>query len=59
MNQIEQTINQLQERKGDWVEIAQRADVSYSWITKFAQGKIPNPGILTLNKLSQILKQAA
>ena len=59
MNLLQQVINELQRRKGDWVSIAQEAEVSYSWITKLAQGKIPNPSVVTIERLYLILKQAA
>jgi predicted transcriptional regulator len=56
MTLLEQTIERLQSRKGDWAEIARANDVSYSWITKLAQGKIPNPGVLTIERLNSYLR---
>lgn len=47
---------QLAVRKGDWNEIAQRAGVSHSWMSKFVNGHIKNPGIRTLEKLGSALK---
>ena len=55
MNLLEKTIQLLQINKGNWVAIAKQADVSYSWITKLAQGKIPNPSVVTIEKLLAIL----
>jgi predicted transcriptional regulator len=55
MNLLEKTINQLQSHKGDWVELARQADVSYSWITKLANGKIPNPSVITIERLLAIM----
>ena len=45
----------LNERKGDWQRVARTAGVSYSWLTKFAQGRIPNPGYMTLKRLHSAL----
>ncbi|MBI2725422.1 MAG: hypothetical protein HYX42_04150 [Polaromonas sp.] len=41
----------LNKHKGDWQEIAQSSNVSYSWISKFVNGHIPNPGYATLRDL--------
>jgi hypothetical protein len=52
----DKTIKLLNDRKGDWVDIAKRADVSYSWITKFANNKIPNSGTRTIKKVLAVLE---
>lgn len=41
--------------KGDWTGIALRAGVSHSWMSKFMNGRIHNPGIRTLEKLDAAL----
>lgn len=41
----------LQARRGDWPAISYGAKVSYSWLSKFVNGHIPNPGVATLQKL--------
>lgn len=46
---------QLELRRGEWLEIANKAGVSHSWISKFMNGHIPNPGYATLRKLSEAL----
>jgi transcriptional regulator with XRE-family HTH domain len=46
----------LMERKGDWKRIADVSNVSYSWISKFVNGHIPNPGFATLRDLQKSLK---
>lgn len=46
---------QLELRRGEWQEIANKAGVSHSWISKFVNGHIPNPGYATLLKLSEAL----
>lgn len=45
-------------RRGEWAEIAAGSQVSYSWLSKFANGHIPNPGFATLRKLYDYLKPA-
>lgn len=55
MNILEKTINQLNLHKGSWVEIAKDAGVSYSWLTKLAYRKIPNPGVVTIERLLTIM----
>lgn len=47
----------LGSRKGDWQEIARDADVSYSWLSKFFNGRIDNPGYMTLRKIHARLTQ--
>lgn len=45
----------LEARRGDWVEIAEKSAVSYSWISKFVNNRIPNPGYATLTNLKTYL----
>lgn len=59
MDTLENIRNELRSRKGDWGVIASEAGVSYSWLTKFANNKIPNPGVITIERLDGILKRAA
>lgn len=46
----------LMGRKGEWQAVASGADVSYSWLSKFANGRIDNPGYATLMRLKTFLK---
>lgn len=48
----------LEARKGDWKSVAAQARVSYSWLSKFANGHIRNPGFATLNRLHAALAPA-
>lgn len=48
-------IAQLRRRQGEWPDIAKAAGLSYSWLCKFAQNKIPNPGIESLAQLDKAL----
>jgi transcriptional regulator with XRE-family HTH domain len=45
----------LEAHKGQWQSIATKADVSYSWLSKFVNGKIDNPGYATLKRLRDCL----
>lgn len=49
---------QLGKRKGDWQSIAVAAEVSYSWLSKFYNGHIDNPGYATLRRLDEHLRAA-
>jgi hypothetical protein len=55
MNLLQDVIDALNACKGDWPSIAAKANVSYSWLTKLAQLKIPNPGVKTIERLYQVL----
>lgn len=48
----------LKARKGDWQEVARLSGVSYSWLSKFANGHIGNPGYTTLTRLYACLTVA-
>lgn len=45
----------LVRQKGDWQLIANESGVSYSWLSKFVNGHIDNPGYATLKKLREYL----
>ena len=49
----------LEERRGNWADIAKSAEVSHSWLSKFVRGKIPNPGYATLKRLHETLTEKA
>lgn len=49
----------LGERRGDWQTVADGAGVSYSWLSKFFNGHIDNPGFATLTRLAQYLEAPA
>lgn len=50
-NLDQQVLALLNARKGDWQAVAEASGVSYSWLSKFANGHIGNPGFATLMKL--------
>ena len=47
--------SRLEARRGEWPDIVKQTGVSHSWLSKFARGLIPNPGIRTLEKLDAAL----
>ena len=49
----------LIQRKGQWKKIATASGMSYSWLSQFANDRIPNPGVRSLRKLEAALRQAA
>lgn len=51
----------LEQRRGEWQHIATDAasGVSYSWLSKFANGHIDNPGYVTLKTLREYLRRSA
>lgn len=46
-------------RRGEWQSIADAAEVSHSWISKFVNGHIDNPGYATLKRLHEYLTAEA
>jgi transcriptional regulator with XRE-family HTH domain len=49
----------LDARKGDWQTVAAKTGVSYSWLSKFCNGHINNPGYQTLRSLHDYLVVAS
>jgi transcriptional regulator with XRE-family HTH domain len=49
----------LKERRGAWKQVAEASGVSYSWLSKFANGHIENPGYATLSRLFDYLSSTA
>lgn len=53
MNSIESIRERLNACKGTWPKVCEDTGLDYSWLTKFAQGKIPNPGYTKVSVLSK------
>jgi hypothetical protein len=49
--------SELQARKGTWQQICAETQLDYSWLSKFAQGKIAEPGIHKVQRLADHFKQ--
>ncbi len=45
----------LEAKRGDWRSIATASGVSYSWLSKFVNRRIPNPGFATLKAIHVVL----
>lgn len=43
----------LETNRGNWPQICAATGIDYSWLTKFAQGKIPNPGYKMIDALGR------
>lgn len=56
MTNHQYVLSELPKRRGKFEEIAKAVDVSYSWISKLANNRIPNPGVVTIDKLADYLK---
>ena len=57
MELLAQTREMLAKCKGQWPEVAERAEVSHPWISKFMRGKIPNSGVKTLDAVDDVVRQ--
>jgi hypothetical protein len=53
MSLISSVRDELVARKGDWPDICRQTEISYSWLTKFAQARLENPGAARLEKLQE------
>lgn len=51
MSTVTQIRTSLQARKGDWPAICSHTGLSYWWLTKFAQGRIREPGLSKIERL--------
>lgn len=45
----------LEAKRGDWRSIATASGVSYSWLSKFVNRRIQNPGFATLKAIHGVL----
>lgn len=57
MDTVTSLRTELQARKGDWPLICQKAGLSYHWVTKFAQGKIAEPGLRKVESLQRYIAE--
>jgi hypothetical protein len=47
----------LVKHKGHWQTVVDEAKVSHSWLSKFVNGHIPNPGYPQLKRVHDCLKR--
>ena len=52
---IEQIKAALDSRRGTWRQVCEDTGLDYSWLTKFAQGQIKNPGYRKIQTLAGYL----
>lgn len=45
----------LIQQKGKWRAISDKSGMSYSWLSQFANDRIPNPGVRSLKQLEAAL----
>lgn len=45
----------LQSRRGDWPALCRATGLSYWWLTKFAQGRIREPGLSKIERLQRYI----
>lgn len=58
---LEFVLQQLEARRGTWREIARLlepddTDSYYSWLTKVAQGRIPDPSVNKIQRLADYFR---
>jgi hypothetical protein len=56
MDNYQYSIEQLARQKGAWPDIARECEVSYSWLCKFAENKIPNAAYTRVEKVAACLR---
>lgn len=47
----------LQSRRGDWPTLCKATGLSYWWVTKFAQGRIREPGLSKIERLQRYIAE--
>lgn len=50
---------ELPKHEGNLSVIAKEAGVKYSWLRQVASGKIPNPGVVGVEKVAKALQKRA
>lgn len=56
---LQSVLEELQARKGQWPALARQAGVDYSWLTKLAQGRIRDPGVVKIQRLADVMAAEA
>jgi hypothetical protein len=58
MNQplLPYVLDELHSRKGQWPSIAKNTELEYSWLTKLAQGRIPDPSVNKIQRLADYFR---
>lgn len=56
-NLLDYVQEELQARKGAWPAVARETDLDYSWLTKLAQGRIPDPSVNKIQRLADYFRE--
>jgi transcriptional regulator with XRE-family HTH domain len=56
-NILEFVKGRLTAAKGQWPTICRETGLRYSWLSKFAQDRIPNPGITKIQRLADYFQR--
>lgn len=54
---LDYVLAELQQRKGTWRAICRKTGLDYSWLTKFAEGKIDDPGVRKIQLLADYFRR--
>ena len=52
-------MSELPKHEGKLTPIAKEAGVTYSWLRQVASGKIPNPGVIGVERVAKVLQKRA
>lgn len=51
--------DKLKESKGSWRVVCEKTGLDYSWLTKLAQGRIPNPSVHKIQALADYFQKTS
>lgn len=54
---LNEVLEYLDKTKGKWPKIIKDTELKYDWITKLAQGRIPDPSVRKIQILFDYMKQ--
>lgn len=55
MDTLTQVRTALKSRRGEWPTLCNATGLSYWWLTKFAQGRIRDPGLSKIERLQDYI----
>lgn len=58
-NDIDYARRQLEQCRGKWPLVCHETGLDYSWLTKFAQGQIVDPGYSKVMTLAEYFRRGA
>lgn len=54
---LEEVIAYLETMRGHWPRISRETGLTYDWLARVAQGRIPDPGVRKIQVLHDYAKQ--